>query len=248
MPEESHRPATPPARDPFAGPGGPDHPPTVPPSAALVYGTSRPLVSLLLYAISEEANPRFHWLDIRRESEPPAEWDPASMGWLKDRHTWVADPSEGLSPDNARANAAIFHVVRSDEPPAVLAHLTDFLRLPPTIQEILGTMPAEGSSNLLAVANVDRISGAIPESALAPILAAFDWLRCSLYVGYVGARAPATAAFDHVIRIDGTGPDRWEEARVHFERGGSYGVPPSTDGVPAGKLPFLERTFQRALT
>jgi len=172
---------------------------------------------------------------------------PGEDGWLKDRHTWVADPSEGLSADNARANAAMFHVIRSDEPPAILSRLTDFLRLPPTIQEILGAMPSEGSSSLLAVANVDRISGSIPEPALAPILAAFEWLRCSLFVGFVGARAPATGQFDRVIRIDGTSPERWEDARVRFERGETYGVSQPADGVSPAELPFLDRAFRRAV-
>jgi len=248
MPAESHRPASAPGRDLVPDLDGEGSRSARRPTTALVYGASRPLVSLLLYAMAEDANPRFHWLDIRRESEPAAKWDPANLGWLKDRHSWVADPSEGLSPDNARANAAIFHVIRSDEPPAVLSRLTDFLRLPPTIQEILGAMPSDGGSSLLAVANVDRISGSIPEPALAPILAAFDWLGCSLFVGFVGARAPAAAQFGRVVRIDGTWPGRWEDATVHFERGEAFGASQPAHGVSLTELPFLERTLRRAVS
>jgi hypothetical protein len=220
--------------------------PGSPPVTTLVYGPSRPLVTLLLYALADDANPRFHWLDIRRESEPPATWDPGRLGWLEERRSWVADPVQGLSPDNARANAAIFHVIRSDEPPAVLSRLTDFLRLPPTIQEILGEMPAAGDSNLLAVANVDRISGSIPESALGPILAAFAWLRCALFVGHVGSPGAAAGRFTRVVRIDGSALDLWREARVYFERGDGPDATAGARGLSPEQLPFLERAFKRA--
>lgn len=217
------------------------------PQSVLVYGDSRPMVNLLLYALAEDAMPDFHWLDFRPDSEPPAEWDPAGLGWLNSRRAWVADPEEGLSPDNARANAAIFELIRSDEPPEVLARLTDLLRLPPRIRHVLEAISAAGEPSLLAVANVDRVSESIPEVALAPIVAAFAWLRCSLYVGYAGARAPRLADFSTVLRIDGTSPYRWRDARVHFERGTSAERPGGTDGVLCTDLPFLGRVFQRAL-
>ncbi len=225
-------------RVPAPGPASP---------AVLVYGTSRPMVSLLLYAVAAESVPLFHWLDVRSSSESLSEWDPAKLGWLDSRYSWVADPGVGLAPDNAPANAAIFELIRSDEPPEVLGKLTEFLRLPPTIQDILAAMSPAAGPNLLAVANVDRVSGAIPDAALGPILAAFASLRCSLMVGYAGPTPPRTGAFATVLRIEGGPPSAWREAQVHFEKGKVVEPARPGEGVLCSKLPFVERVFQRAV-
>lgn len=231
----------------LTGPGSRGRDRAPPPENVLVYGDSRAMVNLVLYALAEDTTPRFHWLDIRPESESPAEWDPARMGWLKESHSWVADPRGGLSPDDTLGNAAIFELIRSDEPPEVLTRLTDLLRLPPMIRHIVEAISASGEPNLLAVANVDRVSAAIPEPALAPIVAAFAWLRCSLFVGYAASRAPRMEEFTTVLRIDGTSPYRWHEARVHFERGIAAEAPRTPEGVSCTELPFLRRVFQRAI-
>ncbi len=215
-------------------------------SATLVYGSSRPLVNLVLFALAEGSNPRFQWLDIRSESEAPGEWDPVRMGWLKERRVWTVDPREGLSPDNPRANAAMFHLVRTDEPPLLLARLAEFLRLPTAFQEVLAAMPAASEANLLAVANADRITGSIPDPGLGSILSAFSWVRCSLFVGYVGARSRTDLAFGRVVRVEGTSPAQWRDARVDFEKGSAEGGPSSAHGVSPADVPILERAFRRA--
>ncbi len=218
-----------------------------PPHSVLVHGRSRPLVNLLLYAVAGETTPGFHWLDLRPASDPPADWDPVQLGWLDAHRSWVADPGEALAADHARANAALFELIRSDEPPEVLARLTDFLRLPATMQNILASISAGDEPSLLAVANADRVSESIPDAALEPILAAFGWLRCSLYVGYAGPELPRTEGFGTVLRIDGTSLADWSQARVRFERGGPELPTPTKDSVPVSELPFVARVFQRAV-
>ncbi|HXW66576.1 MAG TPA: hypothetical protein VEL82_01650 [Thermoplasmata archaeon] len=213
----------------------------------MVHGTSRPVVNLVLYALAERANPRFQWLEIRPEEEARDRFDPVHLGWLEERRVWRVDPSHGLSPDNPRANAAIFHLVREDEPPTLLARLADFLRLPPTIQEIIGSTPSSGEPILLAVADVDRISGAIADAALAPILAAFAWMRCSVFVGYSGGHAPSRTPFTHVLRVEGPSAERWAQARIHVEKGTVDEWPTAAAGLLLSDLPFLRETFRRAI-
>lgn len=223
--------------------GGPRSPPA---PSAIVYGESRPLVNLVLYGLGSQASPRFLWLDLRAKSEPRSPWDPVRMGWLDERRVWSADPDHGLAPDASPKRRAIFDVVRSDEPPAMLARLGEFLRLPSTIQEILGEMSPSGATNVLAVTNVDRISGSFPAKTLAPILSAFAWARCALYVAHAGARPPAVDHFTHVVRVEGETPSNWRDARVRFERGRFPGGEEPGTLAPISEVPYLERWFRQA--
>src|SRR5208282_2537111 len=175
------QPAAPTAGAPGLGTGSSRHPAETP-TSAIVYGTSRPLVNLLLYALAEEANASFHWLDIRPSGEAPPELDPARLGWIDERRVWTVDPLDALAPDNARANAALFELVREDEPPATLARLSDFLRLPERLQQILAEMASTGRPGVLAVANVHRTGKSFPDSTLVPILEAIAWAGYSLFV------------------------------------------------------------------
>lgn len=217
-----------------------------PAPTVLVHGRSRPLVNLLLYAVAENANPRFHWLDIRPHGETPPHWDPVRLGWLESDRVWTADPAGGLEPDHAKANAALFELVRSDEPPETLAHLADFLRLPSPVQEILGELTGPSGSSLLAVANADRISGAFPDDTLDPILSAFEWAHCSLFVGYTGTSPRAAEHFSHVLRIEGDSPTLWRSARIHFEREAAGGPGRKPGAVSPSDLPFVDRVFRKA--
>jgi hypothetical protein len=218
-----------------------------PPPSVVAYGTSRALVNLTLYALAQDANPGFHWLDVRSDLESTSQWDPVRLGWVESSRLWSTDPMHPLVPDHPPANAAIFHLVRSDEPPRMLARLADFLRLPSKMQEILAEIPTDGGSNLLAVANADRMTGTIPSDAIAPILDAFEWTGCSLFVGFTGTSPPSLDRFTHVVRIEGDSAVRWRTARVYFERVGAGASGAELSGASLSEIPFLERVFLRAV-
>jgi hypothetical protein len=214
--------------------------------SALIYGENRALVNLVLYALAEEANPRFRWLEVRSPEPSSSHWDPVQLGWIPEGRVWSTDPTDGLAPDRARTNAAIFELVRSDEAPATLQRLADFLRLPDSMQRIFAELTPASAPHLLAVANVDRIAGSFPESTLGPILDAMEWARCSLFAGFVGGNPPVHPRFTHVVRVAGTSPEHWQEAYLHFERESLFkglrlgGVASPLD------LPAVARVFRRA--
>lgn len=258
-PSRSRRPTTPPARpatgvtsrrlppslppDPASAPGT-DRVPRVP--SALVYGEDRDLVNLLLFALAEQADRDLHWLEVRDDRGGADGWDAARAGWVDPQHAWTTDPVRDLVPDHARANAAIFELVRSDEPPAMLARLADFLRLPETMQRIIGEMAPAGGAHLLAVANSDRIAGRFPDSVLGPILDAFEWARCSLFVGYAGTNPPKSSRFTHIVRIERGSRADWRQARIFFEREALF-AGTRTGGIASPlDLPPVARVFERA--
>jgi hypothetical protein len=233
------------ARPGFEGyPEGSVRGPHVP--SALVYGADRDLVNLVLYALAEEVSPGFRWLQVRAPGEPVSAWDPVTMGWIGSERVWSIDALDGLEPDHARANAAIFELVRSDEPPATLQRLADFLRLPETLQRIVSELSPSTAPHLLVVANSDRIAGAIPDATIGPILDALEWARCSLFAGFVGSNPPANAHFTHVVRVDGDSPARWQEARIHFERESLFKGARLGGAASPLDLPSVARVFRRA--
>ncbi len=230
----------------FPNRAGEPTPPRRAPSV-LLHGTSRPLVNLVLYALADAGSSQFHWLDVRSPPDPHQELDPVSLGWLPPERTWSVGQFEGLAPDNARANAAIFELIRSDEPPVVLDRLTKFLRLPPTIQRILAEMGPAGEPNVLAVANGDRIAESFPGPTILPVLEAFESIGCSLFVGFAGVAPPTGPAFTRVLRLEGASPAGWRDARIVLEHGPAWetlhpGVP-----VRLADLPAAARTFRRAV-
>ncbi len=211
-----------------------------------MYGPSSSLVNLVLFALAEEANPSFHWLDIRRSDERPPEYDPARLGWIDERRSWTVNPFDAFAMENARANAALFELVRKDEPSATLVRLSEFLRLPDTMQRILSEAPAAGKPGVLAVANVQRAAPAFPSATLPPILDAMAWAGYSLFVGYAGPPSSARQNFDHVLRVDGEAPACWRESSITLE-----GPSPMGDLTPQqpralAELPSTARVLNRA--
>jgi hypothetical protein len=214
--------------------------------SALVYGSDRDLVNLVLYALADEVSPRFRWLEVRTPDEPSSAWDPVRMGWIGPERVWSIDAVEGLALDHVRANAAIFELVRSDEPPVTLQRLADFLRLPETMQRIVGELSPASAPHLLAVANADRVAGSIPDSTLGPILDALEWARCSLFAGFVGPNPPANAHFSHVVRVAGGSPARWQETQLYFEREALFEGSRLGGAASPLDLPAVARVFRRA--
>ncbi len=228
------------------GTGSGRHPAETP-TSAIVYGTSRPLVNLVLYALAEDANAAFHWLDVRPSGEAPPELDPARLGWIDQRRVWTVDPLDALAPDNARANAALFELVRADEPPTTLARLSDFLRLPERMQQILAEMVSTGKPGVLAVANVHRTGKRFPDSTLGPILEAIAWAGYSLFVGYAGPEPSVRARFAHAVRVEGENPRRWRSAKLTLEGDSPMGALRVGEPTVLADLPFVARVLERAL-
>jgi hypothetical protein len=227
--------------------GTTDPPPAPPdPKSIVVQGSSRPMVNLLLFALAEREDAGFHWLDVRTPGKSMPGPDPVTLGWVGPGHLWSLDPSEALAPDPVRLNAAIFELIRDDEPPAVISRLTEFLGLPQTIQEILGTMQPPRGPGVLAVANVDRIADSFPGEVILPILNALQFYRCSLFVGSSRRTPRVVPGFTHIVCIDGESLVDWREARVTLKRGAPFAGLRLDTPVAVAELPFVARVFSSA--
>ena len=222
--------------------GGADRPTT----SLFVYGESRPLVNLVLYAFSDRTHPDFHWFDVRGPSDAVTEPDPARLGWVDRSRLWEIDQFEGLAADNARANAAVFELVRSDEPPEVLARLADLLRLPRAVREILAAAERSETPALLAVANADRLARSFPDSTLSSVLEAFEESGCSLFVGATESDPLARRRFTHVVRVEGSDVRRWAESSIVLESTAPFAALSGGRRFELSEVDFLARVLRRA--
>ncbi len=200
------------------------------PNSVLVYGPSRPLVNLTLYALAEATTPEFHWLDIGVPGEERAAADPVQLGWIPEDRLWLVDRPEALRPDDLTANLALFGLIRSDEPTATLNQLTEFLRLPETSQRILSVRPNDGRPGALAVTNAHRVMAAYPPHRVPPILALHINAGFSVLVGYADSAGPGRSAFDFVFHLDGPSISEWRKSHLVCEKGITSG--PLRDGRP----------------
>ncbi|MGP8078864.1 MAG: hypothetical protein ACLQD8_05495 [Thermoplasmata archaeon] len=203
-------------------------------------------MNLVLFGLSEEANTKFHWCDVRDSGATASELDPKELGWIDPTRFWEVDRFEGLASDNAQANAAVFELVRSDEPPETLARLADFLRLPKTVRRILSEIDTSESPGLLAVANADRLASALPESVLGPILEAFEGAGCSLFVGSANPLPSVRARFARVVRVEGNSPRFWQNAALVLETGSSVSSLRPGERTELAAVPFAARVLRRA--
>jgi hypothetical protein len=208
------------------------------PTSMLLYGPSRSLVNLVLYAVAKATSPSFQWVDIQVPGEQRLPADPVGLGWIEDDHRWSVDHPSMLRPDDLAANLALFALVRSDEPSASLVQITDFLRLPEISQRILAVRPVIGTPGVVAVPNAHRVMASFPAGQVPGILSAHRAAGYSVYVGF--AESPGTGAelFDFVFRLDGESLSDWKGSHAICERGNcsgslGQGAPVDLEEIPA---------------
>lgn len=195
------------------------------PLAIYVTGTPRPAVNRVVFAMSRSLDPAPLWVEIVDDEQEP---DAVRQGWVPPERAFLSRRTDDLETSRAVANLALWGIVRSDEPSRLLTELTDFVRLPPLIQEVLG-QSAEGSARrAIAVGNADRVQHLFRERIddLRWLLTYLKGSMASLIVGITGRSGRQGSVFDAEFRVEGAVEDPWTEATLTCEREGtSVGFP-----------------------
>jgi hypothetical protein len=218
------------------------------PSSVFVYGPSRPLVNLTLFAFAEATTPLFQWVDIGVPGEDRTVFDPVRLGWIPEDRLWPVDRPDGLRPDDLSANVALFSLIRSDEPPANLVRLTEFLRLPETSQRILATRPLDGRPGALAVTNAHRVMAIFPANRIPPILSVHRDAGFSVLVGYAETPGPGRNLFDFVFRLDCEHIGDWKKGHLVCEKGITSGPLRDARPVLLEAIPMIADVLSRAMS
>jgi hypothetical protein len=204
-----------------------------------LHGSSRTVLLRVAYALARANDSQPYWVDVRDPNDyldPPG---PVELGWIPDDHLFVVSRSEA-KPQDAVSNLALWTVVRSDEPRSVIGGLTDFLRLPPPIQEVLSRYGRESYRPVFVVANTDRVREYYPRNAsgVRGVVEAMKQGGVIPLFASLGPPGPGRFAFDLVFEVQATDLAHWREGSLVCERsfeGAPYqpGVRIQLDSMPA---------------
>jgi hypothetical protein len=219
------------------------------PTTVYVGGSSRAVVNSVAFALAETIDLTPFWLDVKDSKSASDGPDPASLGWIPPDRLFVSENGDGLEIDVEGAMKSLWTIVRADEPASVLSSLTDFLRLPELIQEILSATAPTGGPKALVAANSDRVAHLFPRTAegLQRFLATLAASSLSIVAAHTGPGVPGRFGFSTVFRVDAASPADWMEGTIVCEKGidqGPFAVGRSTR---LSDVPGIARVFRGLL-
>lgn len=193
-----------------------------------LYGASRPVVGRCGWALARAVNPAPFWFDIRAPGRPADPGTPTELGWVDPARLAVIESSEAR-PQRPPGPRALSSVVRTDESGAELTDLTEFLRLPARLQELVSASPRPVERPVLVVANSDRVRPFYPRDAggVRRILDVLVHQGFSAIFTATPPPGPGRMAFDLVLEIQEPGTPR---ARLSCEKA------PEASGFTAGTV------------
>jgi hypothetical protein len=192
------------------------------PTSAVLYGSDRPLLNWVAYALASADDPGFHWTDVRLAGEVLAETDPLSLGVIPPDRLNIRYPHE-LLPNDADANMAIAGVVRGDDTSDAMRRLMDFIRLPVDAQRLLAQGPAGGRPRVFVLSNGHRLVSSYPPNTLASVLGAIVGAGAAMFMTFADSPPASHVAFQSALYLHGHDPKAWKQATLKVERGPSSG-------------------------
>ncbi len=188
-------------------------------------------------------------MEIEEANDERNRLDPVQLGWIPKDRLWLVDHPDALRPDDLSASLSLTRTIRSDEPPEVLAQITEFLRLPDRSQRILATRPPNGRPGVVAIANAHRVQRNFAASRVPSILTVHRNAGFSVFIGYNEAVGVGREVFDFVFHLDGHSQNvaDWRETRLVCERGITSGPLRDSRPVLLGTIPFLSDVLSRAM-
>jgi hypothetical protein len=197
-----------------------------------LYGPDRRTLLDAAFALAQLCDPNPYWVDIRDAGRTGDAADPVGQGRISDDHLLVLVEGDAR-PQDAEANMALWTVISSDEPEATVTQFTDFLRLPPRVQEAVSRSQSDGRRPVFVFANVDHVRPYYPTNA-ADVRPSIDAMVHAGIVPIFAAVGPPGAgrwAFDFVFEVR-SDPDR-QKGTLVCER-----APPGLSVSTGQTLPF----------
>jgi len=218
------------------------------PTSVFVYGPSRPLVNLTLYALATATNPDFQWVEFGSLAERRMPCDPIRLGWIPPERLWVVDHPAHLRPGPVPSPSALFGMIRPDEAEDELTYLNQFLSLPENFQKILSGAPSDGRPGVVTVTNAERAEGRFSSDVVPAILEVHRRSGYSVIVGYDETARLGRDVFDFVFRLQGE--DRfardWRENELVCEKGVTSGPLRDRAAIRLEQIPLISEVLSRA--
>jgi hypothetical protein len=209
------------------------------PVSIYFWGHSPELVHWVMRRVILEIDPAALWLEVACGSGRPPPPTSELLGEFAPDRVLLCDTVEGMAPGAGARALVLPGLIRPDERPEVLASLRSFLRLPSAVQEIISRIPEGETGRVVALSNLDRVAGLLPQHPddLRVLLDGVRRTRVSLTAAFVGTPPPHRVAFDTVIEV--RAPERAVEggAELVWEK-----VGPSSTILAGERRPFALRS------
>jgi hypothetical protein len=195
------------------------------PATVFVAGDSRPLVNSVAFAFAEMIDLTPFWLEVRDPKGAAEGPDPGNTGWVPPDRMFVSEGGRGFEPAAGDTPPDLWTIVRADEPATVLSHLTDFLRLPEVIQEILSATASVDGPRAVVVAGSDRVAHLFPRTAegLQRFLGSMAVTSLNIVAAHTGPTGPGRFGFATVFRVAAESPQNWLKGTIVCEQGIAQG-------------------------
>jgi len=191
----------------------------------LFSGTSRSLLKWVALATLAPYSSRVFWTDIRLPGETLDPLDPMARHVIPEDAVDVVPPGDLLPEDQeARlAEAASATMFPSEEAPASVRGVIDFIRMPWHTQRRVSTTFRPGEPAVLVCASADRLVGVFPDSGVAPLIRSIVEAGVVIVGLWGEASSPFDSVFDVSFRVEGVGPAAWRDATLACEKGAPVG-------------------------
>jgi hypothetical protein len=212
------------------------------PASVIIYGSDRPMLNWVAYALASATDSEFLWVDVRTQGEILAESDLLARNVIPPSRL-LPRRAVSLAPDNTKANVAVSAVVRADETPASLQLLLDFLRLPEATQIAISEMATGVRPRVAVLSNAHRLAAFYQVETVGPLLRAVTATGVIAIITSADAPNDARFSFDVVLYLDGRDPNHWRDATLRVEKGLSAGPLRTGSEYRLVELPAVAKVF-----
>lgn len=213
-----------------------------------LWGSSRSLVNLTLYALARRTDPGFGWLEVQSPGGS-APVDPTPHVGLSDpRMDMVTCRAEDLLSRGPMETSTMAKLVRLDGDPGELEKLQQFIALPAPVQAIAARLVPNVGPRVLAIANADHVAELYVRSpdALQEMIRALKESSVSVMLGRGDGRGPRRFLADYVFEVRAEDLRTWERGQLVCERAPDPGAMPAGRHYPLAKLPWAADVFNSA--
>lgn len=190
------------------------------PAAPSVYlwGGSRPVVNLVLYAMAARLDPEFSWVHVSDRGGTDALDLLLNGRWKHPTVDSIDLHASELLPTPLEHQATLEGLLL-DSADAEVDRLRAFVALPRTVQRIVSRHVPDVRPRVIAIPNADRLTDLYAHRAeqLTDALSALAGASVSILVGRADGPGPLRSRFDYVLEVEAEGLDRWSDGRLVVE-------------------------------
>jgi len=218
------------------------------PNSVFVYGPSRPVVNMTVFAFASVTNPEFHWVELGAVTGGRDRLDPVQLGWIPPDRLWIVGEPDAFRRPTTSGMDRLSDMIHSDEPPDSLDQLAEFLKLPDRSQEVFTFRSSGGRPGVVAVTDVHHLQGELSARRISSVLSVHLNAGVSVIVGNGTTSGTLRDLFGFVFRVLGPedAPSEWKDHRLVCEKGITSGPLGGLRPMSYEAIPLLREVFQRA--